>query len=287
MLDRRQALTHLTSGMVVAASSLPLSVQAQAAPVLPIPIQFESNGATFGADLHLPATPPVGGIVIVHGAGRVANYSNGLANLFTPTGLAVLAYDKRGLGRSGGTYEETNNTSPGNLALLAADAAAALHTLRHRPELAGRKIGYWGVSQAGWVIPLALAASGGADFFVLWSGPVCTVAEEIEDGIGSGGNLSDDRTARMLVQRMRTQHGDTDPRTSLRQVAVPGLWIFGGRDETHPVKLSVARLQGLIDEGKNNFAYWLNSAGHHFDLQNCQPFLAAMMRWMEEQTAPT
>lgn len=75
---------------------------------------------------------------------------------FAADGFAVLTYDKRGVGESGGVYEAHYNTSPENLSLLAGDASAALEWLLDRRERRGRKSGFWGISQAGWIIPLAL-----------------------------------------------------------------------------------------------------------------------------------
>lgn len=244
---------------------------------------FENEGVTLSGGLYLPATAPVAGIVLVHGAGPSWRMED-TARLFAERGFAVVTYDKRGVGKSGGVYERDRNVSAENLALLAGDARAAMQWLRARPELAGLKSGYWGISQAGWIIPLAASQAPGADFMVLWSGPVCTVAEEIEAGIGKGGNLSTDDRARAFVAQLRVK-GNTDPRDALRKLKIPGLWIYGGRDTTLPVALSVERLQGLIDEGQTNFVYWLNSAaGHDMNQQpENRPLIGAMMEWMLEQ----
>jgi pimeloyl-ACP methyl ester carboxylesterase len=225
---------------------------------------------------------PKGGIVLVHGSGRTRRF-DGLARLFADNGFAVFTYDKRGVGGSGGVYEGTYNVTAENLRLLADDAGVAMQTLRARPEVAGLGIGYWGISQAGWIIPLAAAAQARPDFMVLWSGPVCTVAEEIEAGIGNGGNNANDQLAREFVRTLRSGGGDTDPRDALRRLAIPGLWIYGGRDPTLPVALSIERLQGLIDGGSQHFSYWLDSsAGHDMDLEVSSPFIQAMMRWMAD-----
>lgn len=247
---------------------------------------IENGGVTLAGDFYLPATAPIAAIVIVHGAGPTPRMES-TARLFAERGFAVVTYDKRGVGKSGGVYERDRNVSAENLALLAGDARAAMQWLRARPELAGLKSGYWGISQAGWIIPLAASQAPGADFMVLWSGPVCTVAEEIEAGIGKGGNLSTDDRARAFVAQLRIK-GDTDPRDALRKLKIPGLWIYGGRDPTLPVALSVERLQGLINEGQANYAFWLNSAaGHDMNQQpENRPIIGAMMEWMLQQASP-
>lgn len=283
MLDRRHLLASVGGALVVpAVSTLSPAAPARAQSVASLPVSFRSAGASMSGDIYLPPAEPVAALVLVHGSGRNASMGQ-LGSRLAESGFAVLAYDKRGLGRSGGVYEETNNTSPENLRLLAGDAGAAMRVLRGHPRTGKLKAGYWGVSQAGWVVPLAMAQFAAADFFVLWSGPVCTVAEEMEAGIGTGGNLSDDATARKLVATLRSEGRDTDPRQSLRGIKVPGLWIYGGRDETLPVPLSIQRLQGLIDAGQPNFSYWLDSNARHADFQNSRPFMQAMVHWMKDR----
>jgi pimeloyl-ACP methyl ester carboxylesterase len=287
MFDRRQVLASMSSTLAVSAASMvsmPQAAQAQNPAIKTMPLRFESEGVSLSGGLYLPPAASVGGLVLVHGGGPTPRMES-LARLLAQSGFAVVAYDKRGVGHSGGIYEEANNTSPENLSLLARDAAAAMRTLRSHPQAKDLKAGYWGASQAGWVVPLAVAKFETADFFVLWSGPVCTVTEEMEAGIGTGGNFSDDDTARNFIRRLRAEGRDTDPRDSLRGLSIPGLWVYGGRDETLPVALSIERLQGLIDQGQVNFAYWLDSAARHFDLQNSRPFLQATTQWMLEHVA--
>lgn len=247
-----------------------------------IPVSIESRGVALGGEIHAPPVGPVrAAIALVHGAGRTRRMSLA-AQVIAQAGFAVITYDKRGVGQSGGSYEEANNTSPENLDLLAHDAAMALRVIRSRPELAGTKTGYWGISQAGWIIPIAMERFESSEFFVLWSGPVCTVAEEMEAGVGRGGNISGDEEARQFIEDLRTQNRDTDPREFLRQISAKGLWLFGGRDDTLPVLLSIARLQGLIEGGQAHFEYWLDSAGEHSNFAASQPIWQGMIKWMQE-----
>jgi pimeloyl-ACP methyl ester carboxylesterase len=46
-----------------------------------------------------------------------------------------------------------------------------------------------------------------------------------------------------------------DPRDSLSKLAIPGLWYFGGRDNSIPVDLSIERLQNLVAGGHTVFEY--------------------------------
>jgi len=250
------------------------------------PASFTNADVVLAGDLYLPAQrPPLAGLVLVHGAGTTDRMER-TAAMFATEGFAVLTYDKRGVGQSGGVYEATYNTSRENLALLAGDASAALEWLQDRSELADRKTGFWGISQAGWIIPIAAVQSGDADFMVMWSGPVCTVIEELEAGLGNGGNLSDDETVQAMIAEWRTEGRDTDPRDALRMLGIPALWIFGGKDDTLPVPLSVERLEGLIAAGQDNFEYRVDpDGGHNMNLPDDQQRVDDMIRWMMQRAS--
>jgi alpha-beta hydrolase superfamily lysophospholipase len=140
-------------------------------------ITFESHGVRLVGTLVLPEDRPSAAIVFVHGSGRQSRNIE-LAERFAGSGIAALVYDKRGAGESGGQYESEQSVSGMNISLLADDAASALDALARRPELVDIPIGIAGISQAGWIAPLAAERNPIAKFLVLWSGPVCKVSEE-------------------------------------------------------------------------------------------------------------
>ncbi|MEM6695935.1 MAG: alpha/beta hydrolase [Pseudomonadota bacterium] len=85
-------------------------------------------------------------------------------------GISVFVYDKRGTGRSGGAYNQ-------NFPLLADDLVAASQEAR---RLAGDRYGRFGIiglSQGGWVAPLA-ANRAEADFIAVGYGLVMDIREE-------------------------------------------------------------------------------------------------------------
>src|SRR3546814_16570997 len=76
--------------------------------------------------------------------------------LLPEQGVGVFVYDKRGTGRSTGSYTQ-------DFHLLAGDARAALvEALPLARERAGR-LGFHGGSQAGWVAPLAASTQPGSE----------------------------------------------------------------------------------------------------------------------------
>jgi len=84
--------------------------------------------------------------------------------------MALLAYDKRGVGGSSGDWRTAG------LEDLAADALAGVQFLRGRKEIDSSKIGLFGASQGGWVAPLAASRSKDIAFVIVASGPAFSPA---------------------------------------------------------------------------------------------------------------
>ena len=126
-------------------------------------------GSTLAGTLFTPKHP-VAAIVLVHGSGQEKRLVE-LAARLAGRGFAVLTYDKRGVGESGGVYAGpevgTNNVDAANLDLLAADASAATDALVARLPARQRPVGLAGGSQAGWVIPLAAQKNRAVHFEVV------------------------------------------------------------------------------------------------------------------------
>jgi len=76
----------------------------------------------------------------------------------------VLGYDKRGVGGSTGDWTTSSFED------LAGDAVAAFDYLRSRRDIDGAQIGLLGVSQAGWIMPMAAVRAPGIAFVVSVSG---------------------------------------------------------------------------------------------------------------------
>jgi len=95
--------------------------------------------------------------VFGHGSGQQTKDScRFLADGFLSRGMATLCFDKRGVGQSTGTFVFVGaRDSIPVFDDLAADMAAGVAFLRTRPEIDARRIGLAGVSQAGWIIPIA------------------------------------------------------------------------------------------------------------------------------------
>jgi hypothetical protein len=131
-------------------------------PTRQVEVRFRRGGAILSGTLTLPpGSGPHPAVAWVHGSGPTTRaYLPDLQALLLRHAVAVLAYDKRGVGQSGGSYP---GESPSETAIdiLARDAAAAVRFLAGRPGIDRERVGLAGHSQAGWIIPLAADARAG------------------------------------------------------------------------------------------------------------------------------
>jgi dienelactone hydrolase len=143
------------------------------ADVRDVPVTFRSAAATLSGTLFLPADgrrhPAV---VLLHGSGPEPRNAS-MGHWFAEHGVAALAYDKRGVGESTGDFRTVPFTD------LAADGLAAVAVLKARADIDPRRIGVWGLSQGGWLGPLAASQSNDIAFVIAVSGPGVTPGEQM------------------------------------------------------------------------------------------------------------
>lgn len=228
-------------------------------------ITFTSAGISLAGTVFLPEHPKAG-VVLVHGSGQEKRMTN-FATLLAARGIAVLTYDKRGVGQSAGVYAGpevgTNNLDASNLTVLAGDANAAVAALASTLAASRLPVGLVGFSQAGWIIPIAAAHNPGVRFMVLFSGPLLTTREQLRfqfltQGKADFWNNHSETDVRTHIAEDpdRYAFADTDPRDSLARVSIPGLWLLGGKDQQTPAFLAMERLDAMSAKGQA-FAYRL------------------------------
>lgn len=134
--------------------------------------RFTSGDAELSGTLYLPRSrEPVAAVVVTHSASsplRSASLYDHLETILPAIGMAVFIYDRRGSGQSG------EEDAGGDFTLLADDAIAAAQGLKADPRIDPKRIGTWGLSQGGWISPLAASRSGDIAFVVAVSAPVVT-----------------------------------------------------------------------------------------------------------------
>jgi len=94
-----------------------------------------------------------------------------LADYLTRQGIAVLRYDDRGFGESGGSFATATSAD------FATDTEAAVRYLQSREEIDGSRIGLIGHSEGGTIAPLVASRSDAVAFVVLIAGSGATEAQ--------------------------------------------------------------------------------------------------------------
>lgn len=116
-------------------------------------------------------------IVLFHGSGPQTreSYLRYFADHFARRGFATLIYDKRG---TGGSTGEIWYRTGDNFSNLVSDALAGVQFLRNRSDVDRKRIGLWGLSQGGWLAPLAATRSTDIAFLIAISGGGVSPAEQ-------------------------------------------------------------------------------------------------------------
>jgi uncharacterized protein len=231
-------------------------------------VKFTSHHTPLAGTLYLPldqGAHPV--IVWVHASGAQERLHYGdLVGAFVDSGVGFFSYDKRGTGESGGRCcpADDENAGAAEFGEQADDALAALEAVRARPEVDRGHVGYLGVSQAGWIVPVAASESADVDFVVLVSGATVTTGEEQFYSHLTGDRDLADKDVRVELSRQLAGHGPSgfDPQPYLAKMTIPGLWLFGSLDGSIPTLESEAVLDRL-KSGGHDFRYVeFDGAGH-------------------------
>lgn len=141
-------------------------------------VRFQSGHIELVGELLLPESPgPHPCIVSVHGSGPQGRNVLPFTALLVDRGYAVLGYDKRGVGESGGTWTAATMED------LAGDAVAAVNYVRGRSDIRADAIGLVGISQGSWIAMIAASRSDDVAFVVSLSGAATTPAEQELDRV--------------------------------------------------------------------------------------------------------
>ncbi|GAA4012589.1 alpha/beta hydrolase [Allokutzneria multivorans] len=230
---------------------LPAPASAQPADLTDTAVSFRSGEHTLNGTVVAPTgAGDRPGVVIVAGAGHTRRDSyRPEAEALARAGIAALIYDKRpGYSRATATIND-----------LADDALAAAAALRGFSRV--NRVGLWGHSQGGWVVPLAASKSPEVAFVItvgasamdaartqLWSNRTylshAGVSERVAKPIGA--NLS-----RMLMGV--GLFGDTayDPVATLAKLRQPLLGVFADNDRSTAPGESLAAFREALERGGN------------------------------------
>ena len=235
---------------------------------------------TLAGSVWLPSGHARVGVVMHPGSGpsdrRNDGYFDAIREHLVSHGIAVAAFDKRGVGESSGRWQDAA------IIEQADDVLSALEVVRGVPELSDVPIGLFGHSQGGWVV-IEASARGTVSFVVCNSGPGVTPAaqerfalitalagsgdqpaphlEKFDRGLAlarAGASYSEARTLAdalhpcvpddELAWQLWVRMLDYDPAPALRRLRVPLLALFGADDAIVPVSDSVAVLEELAPQ---------------------------------------
>jgi dienelactone hydrolase len=252
-LSRLLVAIFATTGLIML---LPMpSAQAAPAGLVEQDITFSSGELTLHGTVVAPAAasgPHRPGMVMVHGSGRVSREGyRQEAESFARSGIVTLIYDKR----------PKRSESDVDFALLANDALAGLRALRPRADVDPAKIGLWGVSEGGWVAPLAASRSADVAFVVTVGGPGISPERQQSWNLvnrfaaaGVTGSLPDTvsrTTLGVIVGAGLFPESGYDPVPVLEHVTQPVLGLWGDLDRVIPGAESMRVFQEAFDRGGN------------------------------------
>jgi pimeloyl-ACP methyl ester carboxylesterase len=248
----------------------------------PREIEVANDGVSLTGSLWLPGDAPKALVVMQPGFGREDRDGNGY---FEPIragllagGYAVSSFDKRGVGGSGGRWQDAP------IETQARDMLAAVRALSAEPDLENVPVGLFGHSQGGWVVIEAGARRDDLAFLILNSGPGVSPSaqqrystrnrleksgvedEALEQSIARYDLMV--RLARALtpfsevearreelkphlpsdatVWRFWISILDYDPRSALGRTHAPILALYGENDPVVPVEESIEVLRSVV-----------------------------------------
>ena len=233
-------------------------------------VMISAGDITLGATLFRPkgSSNDIPAIVTAHGSAPTTRDEVGYYTYRAlQMGFAVLSFDKRGTGESTGTYTKFSvESSEEVFDALAMDIVHAVQWLAGQPDIDTSRIGLFGGSQAGWIMPLAASREPLVKFIIVGEGATVSAGEEAVHGrVGGDGEGWNRIRIEVADAALREFHGDHgfDPAPILGKLEVPTLWLFGLRDDVIPVYPSLERLEELIKEGKTNNSVHVFAFGDH------------------------
>jgi uncharacterized protein len=136
-------------------------------------VVFRNGDTTLSGTLTLPnGKGPHPAIVRIHGAGGQTR-RNVVDAWYAYHGVAYLAFDKRGVGKSAGDWREAG------LSDLADDVLASMRFLRQRPEIDGNQISVEANSEGGWIAPIVATRDPKLRSIILIAGPALNYVSEL------------------------------------------------------------------------------------------------------------
>ena len=199
-----------------------------------LPFDYESEEITFrnkqskitlaGTLTYPYGAGPFPVVILISGSGpqdrnsEIFNHRPFLvwSDYLTSKGFAVLRYDERGVGDSGGKFEKATTTN------FASDVTSAIDYLKSRGEVIDKKaIGLMGHSEGGIIAPMVANENKDVSFMILLAGPAMPGKDVLLDQsrrmvLASGGSVEDADENNALMETLYDLMAEIDEREALK-----------------------------------------------------------------------
>lgn len=253
-------------------------------------VTIDTGAVTLAGTLLTPLEEkPAPAVIIIAGSGAATrdgswNMYCSIGEYLVQRGIAVLLYDKRGVGDSTGNWKSETFDE------RAQDVAAMVTYLRSRPEIDPNRIGLVGHSQGAYIAPLVVANySSDVKFVVMLAGSGEKVWDQIltnerAELMGNGFSESDvDENVASLerqlqfIQQFQTPCRalkahylcfviDYDPAPALRKLNVPTLVLYADLDTQVPPDVNIPLVESALATAgaTDTTIYTFEKANHWF-----------------------
>lgn len=226
-------------------------------------LRYPNGEQTLAATLYLPNSSGPHPAVIYHwGSGQWTRqlYDDYIVKYWVENGIAVLSYDRPGVGGSGGECCRPE------IEKLATNVIASVRALEQIGDIDPLQIGAYGYSQGGWVVMNAAAREPALKFMVSGVGPAVSLGEEDaysnftgDDDCRPSGR-SDEELDALMAQVTPSGY---DPRADIAAMSQPGFWFYGGLDTSIPWRQSIQVLQDIRAQTGNDITITLFPDANH------------------------
>ena len=188
--------------------------------------------------------------VLIHGSGsslRNSVWYLSVAKHLRDNGIAVLLPDKRGCEKSEGEWIGVD------LEQLANDVTSAVEYIKNQHNFSYSMLGVVGMSQGGWIAPVAATKSNDINFVAVMSGSSVTMDEQLlHEEINNIAPYTYRFIAKLLapvatkmikkMEHIKPLVG-FDPIPYWKRIEIPVFFGFGGDDKNVPVEACIERLK--------------------------------------------
>lgn len=209
---------------------------------------------------------PFPAVVIIQGSGpsmRGNGWYTSVVKYLQDNGIVVLIPDKRGCDKSEGNWRGANFEQLGE------DALAAVDFIKEQNQFKFSSIGLLGMSQGGWIAPVAATKRKDISYLVSMSGTSVTTHDQLfHEEVNNMAPYTYKFVAKSIapltvrsIKKREYYQGliGFDPVPYLKKLSIPMFFAFGDNDKNVPVEASIERIKS---NNLNGITYKVYPQGH-------------------------